>query len=213
MARDLKPKTKRMRNPVATRAKLLQATIELVSEKGEAAVSLKEAAHRAKVSRGVAYLHFDDREQLLNDAKSWISEGLQSGVKRFHTDASLHDRTFYTTRLVLTHPEATKLMLIAAMAGEDLEREHPLSKLVSGMLKALKENGKAWPDIDPEILTYIMFGSLASTVMLGARRNGENVDRLAERFSREWNRILQDGIFVSPSGPRSKNVKRRARKT
>ena len=182
--------------------------MELVSEKGEAALSLKEAAQRAKVSRGVAYMHFDDREQLLNEAKTWISEALQNGVKRFNSNASMHDRTFYTTRLVLAHPEATKLMLMAAMAGEDLKRDHPLYQLVSGILKELKASGKCLPDIDPEILTYIMFGSIASTVMLGAQRNGENIDRLAERFSQEWNRILQGGIFVSPASPAKKTVKR-----
>src|ERR1700743_3524324 len=68
MAKQSKPK-KRVRDPVLTRAKLLQATIELVTEKGAAALSLKEAARRAKVSRGVAYLHFDDREQLLHEAQ------------------------------------------------------------------------------------------------------------------------------------------------
>jgi AcrR family transcriptional regulator len=41
-------KKKRTRNPIETRAKLLQATIDLVTEKGPEALSLKEAARRAK---------------------------------------------------------------------------------------------------------------------------------------------------------------------
>src|ERR1700753_2540273 len=106
MARESEVKKKRIRNPVETRAHLLRATVELVAEKGAAALSLKEAAHRAQVSRGVAYMHFEDREQLLNEAKTWISEGLQDGFKRFDRNASLHDRTFYSTKLVLSHPEA-----------------------------------------------------------------------------------------------------------
>jgi AcrR family transcriptional regulator len=201
MARQSKPKKKRIRNPVETRAKLLQATIELVTEKGAAALSLKEAALRADVSRGVAYLHFDDREQLLNEAKNWISEGLLDGVKRFERNASLHDRTFHTTKLVLSHPEASKLMITAAMGGTDLDHGHPLYKLVLNMLKELKASGRARTDIDVEILTYIMFGSIASTIMLGAQRKRDNVDTLAERFANEWNRILQEGIFVRKAGP------------
>jgi AcrR family transcriptional regulator len=196
MPREIKPKKKRIRNPVETRAKLLQATIELVTEKGAAALSLKEAAHRANVSRGVAYLHFEDRDQLLSEAKTWISEGLQDAVRRFAKTASLHDATFHTTKLVLTHPEASKLMITAAMAGEDLYRDHPLYKLVLNMIKELKASGKGRADVDAEILTFIMFGSIASTIMLGAQRKGEDVDRLAERFVREWNRILQEGIFA-----------------
>jgi AcrR family transcriptional regulator len=197
-----KANKKRVRNPVETRAKLLQATIELVSEKGAAALSLKEAAHRAKVSRGVAYLHFDDREQLLNEAKTWISEGLQDGVKRFEDGASLHDRTLYTTKLVLTHPEASRLMITAAMGGADLDRQHPLYKLVLNMLKGQKETGEVRADIDLEILTCIFFGSIAAKIMLGAQRKDDDVDLLAERFTTEWNRILQGGIFI-PAAPRA----------
>ena len=194
-----KPKSKqqpRIRNPVETRAKLMQATMELVSEKGAAALSLKEAARRAKVSRGSAYLHFEDREQLLSEAKRWISEGLQDGVKRFENDASLQDRTFYTTKLVLDHPEASKLMITGAMGGADLDRQHPLYKMVLNMLRGFKESGQARPDLDVEVLTYIMFGSIASTIMFGAQRKGDEVDWLAERFANEWSRILQEGIFA-----------------
>jgi AcrR family transcriptional regulator len=196
MAKISKSKKKRTRNPVATRAKLLQATIELVSEKGAAALSLKEAASRAKVSRGVAYMHFDDREQLLNEAKTWISEGLQEGVTRFEEGTSLHDRTFHTTKIVLTHPEASKLMITSAMAGTDLDRGHPLYKLVMKMLMELKASGRARPDIDVEIMTYIMFGSIASTIMLGAQRKGDDIDWLAERFANEWDRMMEVGMFA-----------------
>ena len=185
-----------MRNPVETRARLMRATMELVTEKGAAALSLKEAARRAKVSRGAAYLHFEDREQLLNEAKRWISEGLQDGVKRFESDASLHDRTFHTTKLVLDHPEASQLMITGAMGGADLDRQHPLYKLVLGLLRDFKGTGKAAADLDLEVLTYIMFGSIASTLMFSAQNKDDNVDRLAERFASEWSRILQEGIFV-----------------
>ena len=196
MVKKADAKKKRIRNPVQTRAKLLQATIELVTEKGAAALSLKEAARRANVSRGVAYMHFEDRDQLLSEAKIWISEGLQEGIKRFGKTGSLHDRTLYNTKLVLSHPEAAKLMIAAAMAGTDLAREHPLHKLVLNMLKELKANGQVRADIDLEIMTYIAFGSIASTIMLGEQHKTDDVDELAERFTKEWNRILRDGIFV-----------------
>ena len=69
-------KTKRTRDPPKTRAKLLQPRFALVGEKGAAALSLKEAASRAKVSRGAAYIHFEDRDQLLKEATTWISDRL-----------------------------------------------------------------------------------------------------------------------------------------
>lgn len=200
------PKPKRIRNPSATRAKLLQATIDLVAEKGADALSLKEAALRAKVSRGVAYLHFDDRDQLLNEAKAWIAERLHDGVQAFDRDATMHDRTRYTTKLVLEHPEASKLMIVAAMAGTDLDRSHPLYKLVAKKLKDLRTSGKLRANVDLEILTYILFGSIASTIMLGAQRKGDDLDDLSERFTNEWNRILLHGIFSPATTSKAKGI-------
>ena len=200
------PKKKRIRNPVQTRAKLLRATIELVNEKGPDALSLKEAARRANVSRGVAYLHFDDRDDLLDEAKEWISKRLQEGVKRLD-GASMHDRTLYTTKLVLENPEASKLMIAAALSGEELDPSDPLHKLVSKMLKELKLSGRARPDFDLEIMTYIMFGSIAATIMLGAQHKGGDMDELAERFTKEWNRVLRESIFVKANPGRTRDAR------
>jgi hypothetical protein len=90
-------------------------------------------------------------------------------------------------------------MIAGAMAGADLDHQHPLYKLVLGMLKDLKGSGKTAVDLDVEVLTYIMFGSIASALIFGAQRKGDDVDGLAERFTKEWNRILHEGIFVHGS--------------
>jgi AcrR family transcriptional regulator len=195
-------KAKRVRNPVQTRAKLLQATIDLVTEKGAEALSLKEAARRANVSRGVAYLHFGDRDRLLSEAKTWIAHRLQEGVAGSDGNASFHDRTLHGTKLVLSHPEASKLMITAAMGGMDLDRNHPLYKLVLKTLKELRASGKVRADLDLEILTYILFGSIAATIMLGEQHKDADLDDLAERFTQAWNRILREGILTEPAKPK-----------
>jgi AcrR family transcriptional regulator len=186
----------RVRNPTQTRAKLLQATIDLVADKGVDALSLKEAAKKANLSRGVAYQHFKDRDHLLREAKSWISRRLQDGVTRF-VGASLHDRVIYTTKLVLDNPEAAKLMIADALAGRDLDPDHPLCEMVLKMLRQLIASGKARADIDLEIMTYIMLGTIATTIMLGEQHKGGDLDALAERFANEWRHILRDGIFAN----------------
>jgi AcrR family transcriptional regulator len=212
MTKDTQKK-KRTRNPLKTRAKLLQATIDLVGEKGAEALSLKEAALRANVSRGAAYMHFDDRDQLLSEAQTWISERLQEGVKRFDRSASMHDRILYTTKLVLEHPEASKLMITAALAGKDLDPQHPLYKLVSKMLKQHTASGIARAGIDLEIMTYIQLGSIATTIMLGEQHRGGDLNELAERFTNEWIRILRGGIFAqtAPHKPRNRVASRKSR--
>jgi AcrR family transcriptional regulator len=192
------PKEKRTRDPAKNRAKLVRATIELVVEKGAAALTLAEAARRAKVSRGTAYKLFGNRERLLNKSRDSVAERLRDGLKQIDKDASLRVRTLYSTKVILSHPEASKIMIESAMAGTDLGREHPLYELLLKRLKQLKKSGRARAGIDLEISAYIMLGSIASTIMLGAQHKGEDVNWLAERFAGEWNRLLQEGIFVTP---------------
>jgi AcrR family transcriptional regulator len=212
MTKASRPK-KRVRNPVQTRSKLLQATIDLVTEKGADALSLKEAAIRANVSRGVAYLHFHDRDHLLDEAQHWIANRLRDGMKRLDGE-SMHDRTLYTTKVVLENPAASKLMITSALAGKELDRNGGLYKLVTKMLAELKDRGKVRRDFDSEVLTYIMFGSIAATLMLAEQNKGGDMDELAERFTKEWNRVLNDGIFVkrnpAKARPPSAPAKRRA---
>ena len=183
--------------------------MELVNEKGAAALSLKEAASRAKVSRSVAYLHFENREQLLKEAKIWIAERLQSVVTQFEK-APLHDRTFQTTKIVLDHPEAAKLMISDAMAGTDLDRSNPLHKLVLKMLEELKASGRARPDLDVEVMTCIMFGSISATLILGAQRKGDEIDELSERFANEWDNIMEKGMLRLASATTRRLISRSA---
>ena len=185
----------RIRNPIQTRRKLLQAAVDLVAAKGPEALSLKEAAQKANLSRGVAYQHFKDRDHLLREARSWISNRLQDGVTRFN-GASLHDRVIYTTKLILDNQEASKLMIADALAGRDLDPHHPLYKLVKKMLRQLIASGRARADIDLEITTYIMLGTIATTIMLAEQHKGGDMNALAERFTKEWRHILRDGIFA-----------------
>jgi AcrR family transcriptional regulator len=187
-------KKQRIRNPVQTRSKLLQATVDLVADKGSDALSLKEAARRANLSRGVAYQHFKDRDHLLREAKSWIAARLADGVKQLDA-APMEERTRYGARLLLNNREAAKLLIADGMAGRDLGANHPLHKLVKKILKSFTASGAAREDIDLEVLTYIMLGINASILMLGEAYKCDDSDAIADRFSAEWTRILTGGIF------------------
>jgi AcrR family transcriptional regulator len=193
---DKKKRTKqRIRNPAQTRAKLLQATIALLAEKGPDALSVKEAARIANVSRGVAYQHFEDRDHLLREAKTWISDRLSEFAVALDP-ASLEEQVKQVARLVLNNREASKLLVADALAGGGLAAEHPLYKLVTQMLEDFKAGGDARSDIDVEVLSFIMLGTVATIIMLSRLGKEGNVDSLAERFTAEWTRILRHGIFA-----------------
>ncbi|WP_428310623.1 TetR/AcrR family transcriptional regulator [Hydrocarboniphaga sp.] len=191
------PQKPRSRNPVQTRARLLQATIDLVAEKGADALSLKEAARVAKVSRGVAYQHFDDRDHLLREAKAWLSERLSESLHGELDPATMEDRVYGVARQVMNNREASRLLIADAMAGKDLQKDHPLYRLLLDSLERFRTSGNARQDMDLEILSSILVGVVASIIMLSYQDNSD-VDKMARRFTAEWTRILRHGIFVEP---------------
>lgn len=203
------PSKTRIRNPEQTRAKLLQATIDLLADKGADALSLKEAARIAKVSRGVAYQHFEDRDHLLREAKAWLSERLIESLGGERNPESTHDRVYLSARLVLNNREAARVMLADALAGKELRADQPLYQLLMVSLQQFTASGDARPDMDLEVLSFTLLGSIASIIMLSYQHEGD-VDELARRFADEYARILRDGIFVADV---SRKAAEKSRKT
>jgi AcrR family transcriptional regulator len=188
-------KKPRVRNPAQTRAKLLRATIDLLAHRGADALSMKEVARAANVSRAVAYQHFADRDHLLREAKSWLSDRLLDSVKDLDS-SSMEAQVNSVAKVVLRNREAYRVLIADALAGKDVDSEHPLHKVVGRMLEHSKASGGARDDIDVEILSFIMIGSIATLVMLSWRSDEAGIDGLAARFTDEWGRILRQGIFM-----------------
>lgn len=185
-------KKTRIRNPEITRGKLLQAAVDLVAEKGPDALSLKEVAERAEVSRSAAYLHFEDRDHLLRETKQWITESLREGVQRFDETTPLYKRTLHTNSLIIENPELSRAMMVDAITKGELDSSHPLYEAITDRLKYLKKKKKLAKDIDLEVRAYIHLGSIAAALLFQQQHEGEDAAKLAERFTREWVRVLSD---------------------
>jgi len=188
-------KKARVRNPAQTRENLLKATVDLLAHRGADGLSLKAVARAANVSRAVAYQHFDDRDHLLREAKIWLSNRLLDSVKDLDS-SSMEAQVSSVARVVLGNREAYRVLIADALGGKDLDSEHPLHKVVGQMLEHSRASGDARGDIDVEILSFIMIGSVATLVMLSWRHEAAGIEELAARFTREWGRMLRQGIFA-----------------
>jgi len=188
------PTKTRTRNPKQTRAKLLQATIDLVAAKGAEALSLKEAARLANVSRGVAYQHFEDRDHLLREAKNWLTEKLLESLAGERTPESTEERVYLVAKLVLNNREASRVMLADALAGKELRADQPLHRLLMMSLQQLTASGRARPGMDLEVMSFIMLGTISSLIMLSHQH--DDPEKLARRFTDEFTRFLNEGIFA-----------------
>jgi hypothetical protein len=110
--------------------------------------------------------------------------------------ASPEQQVQHFAALILNNLEASALFLTEALAGKQLDDDHPLFKLTVNALDQFKASGLARSNIDVEIMSFIMLGTIASLVMLSRARSGANVEAMAERYSGEFVRILRGGIFV-----------------
>lgn len=187
------PRKTHIRNPVQTRERLLQATVELLALKGPDALSIKEAAQLANVSRGVAYQHFADRDHLLREAKGWITERLLESVQ-YRSIASADDVMLQTARLVMQNRDAATLLIADAIAGRELSTDHPINRMVRQTLKQMQSTGEARADLDIEILSYIFLGMTSTLVMLSRLPDSDH-EQLAQRFTRELSNFIRHGIF------------------
>lgn len=188
---------KRIRNPELTRDKLLQTAITIMASRGEDALSLTEVVKHSGISRSAAYLHFSDREHLLTEAKRWIKDRLQQAVDSLDDATPLYERILFTTRLILQHPDAAKLMLIDSLSGEGNGLADPLYQAVQRKIRSSLARGEVKADLDPDITAFIHLGTLYSTLLLARHHQDQHsdLDALAHRYAREWCQYLEGSLF------------------
>lgn len=189
------PQKKRIRDPQRTRERVLTAAVDIIAEKGADSLSMKEVVSRAEVSRSAAYQHFKDRNELLEQAKNWIKLRLHKGIKKFDKDATLFDRILYNTKLVMQNPEVSRIMLVDSLVSGDYFLTDPLCQDVASRINQSQQTGGLREDLDPEVSTCIHLGNIASALLFLEQHRGEDIDLLAERYSREWCRYLEGGVL------------------
>jgi AcrR family transcriptional regulator len=64
----------------ATREALIEAALELFTERGYAAVGTEEIVARAKVTRGALYHHFEDKRDLFRAVFQRVEDGLMERI-------------------------------------------------------------------------------------------------------------------------------------
>lgn len=61
--------------------KILEATVELVAEKGFEGASTKEIATRAGVSKGLLHYHYKSKEDILIEALGFVSQRIEADIR------------------------------------------------------------------------------------------------------------------------------------
>lgn len=189
----------------ATRDRIREAVVQLVSRYGVSKIGLHDICEEAGITHGGFYFHFRNKEDAMVDvATHWISEFKQS-VLDVPASEDLHEELFamivaylegYTRRLELTrlvyeldplHPEVRD-----AFSAYQTRWWSRLAALAARHRKAsgLSTGGEHWI---AQCLTASLEGVCVHTYLVGLKElvaDGTQPDVMADRMSVLWFRMI-----------------------
>lgn len=204
-------KTRRPRDPDATREAILEAARTLLAKHGPEGISLSEVAHLAGVNRGTAYQHFATREKLIEATALWVSDKMFRAV--FGDPAILGERqvemvdiaepTDGIAEFAMENPELCRVWLLQLLASPDPTAD-PFWNEYHGSISRFAETDLAQENVDTEVLSVILLaGSMMWPVWARSHaRDDEDRRMLARRFSQEVIRLCMYGSVKPEKYPK-----------
>ncbi|MGW6775842.1 TetR/AcrR family transcriptional regulator, partial [Streptomyces sp. NPDC055037] len=175
-----------------SRERLLQATVELVAERGYEATTLADIADRAGSARGLVSYYFPGKRQLLQSAvHRLMHRTLHTALEREPATDDGRERLARAIDAILGLTEDSPVLMRTHMAGI-LQAEGfvqcPEQQRLAGLLRETVERyGSQDPDSDYPLLRALLMGAVFAVLMPGApmplpRLRAE----LFQRYGLEW---------------------------
>lgn len=180
----------RNRNYQDTHRILIKKAFDIMSASGVDSLSLSALARVTGINRSTVYYHFADREDLLLAVHNWSTEEMD---KQFQPGDSQWGGVDRIPSFVLRNPEVVKLWIDDYLAAGDIRQCYPQwDRLVEQMGQAFAEQAPDEPR-DVEVFCTLMLTSafIAPRVFKNAVQPQESLERIADRFVQEQQRMLQ----------------------
>jgi AcrR family transcriptional regulator len=197
-------RARRPRDPVATRAAILEAACTLLAKDGPEGVSLSEVALLAGVNRGTAYQHFADREQLISETLAYVSDRLYRAVlgdpdapgERQVETVDMFKVTDDLAAFAMENPELCRVWLLQILSAPDPSSD-PFWREYAGSIGRFAQTEMAQPGIDVEVFSIITLASNFLWPVWARSHSHGDTERaaLAHRFAREMVRLSLHGTL------------------
>jgi AcrR family transcriptional regulator len=204
------PRKRRSRDPIATRAAILDAACSLLAKDGPEGISLSEVAALAEVNRGTAYQHFATREKLIEATAQWVSDKMFRAVfgdpetlgERQVGEVDIAAMTDRLTHFAMDNPELCRVWLLQLLSSPDPTTD-PFWREYEGSLERFAATDLAKDGVDAEVLSVI---TLAGAFLwpIWARSHAQSEGErsvLARRFAQETLRLSMYGTLQSARFP------------
>jgi AcrR family transcriptional regulator len=150
---------------------LLDAAVALFNERGYEATSMDELATRLGVTKSAIYHHVPSKVELLRLALDRALDALfavtqQTGA----TTGPAIDRLEYVVRgsvrvLAAELPFVTLLLRLRGNTEVErtaLQRRREFDRIVTGLVRAAEHEGDVRTDVDPAVISRLLFGTINS---------------------------------------------------
>ena len=175
-----------------TRKLLQDALLELILEKGYAAVTVQDVIDRANVGRSTFYAHFQDKESLFLSE----FEALQMQFEHHLTRMPMTDASPWGLSLMMFQHAQSQRQLYKALAGKEagsVVLEYLRKFLSAVLLDHLKPqlSKRTPPQIPPEILAHYLVSTFIALLTWWL---DHDLPYSAERMNDMFRQLTQPGV-------------------
>ncbi|MEV4106371.1 TetR/AcrR family transcriptional regulator [Nonomuraea sp. NPDC049695] len=168
---------------------VLAIAVDVFNERGYDGTSMEDLARALGVTKSAIYYHVPGKEQLLARALDRALDALFAVVsdERAASGPAI-DRLEWAVResvriLVERLPYVTLLLRVRGNSGTEqaaLERRREFDKFISHLVKEAAAEGSIRPDVDPALVTRLLFGTVNSITEWYQPARGASADDLAD---------------------------------
>ncbi|MCX7831320.1 MAG: TetR/AcrR family transcriptional regulator [Actinobacteria bacterium] len=197
----------KMKRKSDKRQKIMEAALKVFAEKGFYLASIDEIAEKSQISKGGLYFYFPSKRDLF---VSLINEYGERLIKRVEKRSK--ESKSYKEKIEIIFDEVidaftkyaalARFLLIEACTSNPVfisEREkilESLENLITENLKKAKENGEAEYNLEPEIVSTLILGSVYHLIVTALAR--KNLDLISENREKLKSFLLKN-IFKEVS--------------
>ena len=199
-----RPKLRRNEKHIVTKRRLFQAAIKVVGKYGYAGASVARITAEAGVAQGTFYLHFENRQALLDQLLPAVGEDVAATVRE-RTSSTLSPaetevercRAFFD--VLKEVPEFFRILNEAEMFAPEAYAKH-IDSIVSGYVRALKrgfdpQDPDGYTDDELEVVVHVLLGARAC---LGKRyANPDSEEAVPDYVMSAYSKLMRRGLFPS----------------
>lgn len=183
---------------------LLAVAVKVFNDKGYDGTSMEVLAKRLGITKSSIYHHVSGKSELLELALSRALNALFAvTTEKPAAEGRYIDRLEYLTRrsveiLVAELPYVTLLLRVRGNTEVErraLARRREFDAFVSALVVAAADEGDLREDIDPALVSRLLFGTVNSLIEWYKPRTGGSVDALADAVVA----LTFDGLRRQPS--------------